>query len=199
MVPIEEIQSALMTHRPSLVSVAGKQHAAVAMVLRPMGRDTEVLIMERAKQTHDPWSGHLAFPGGRIDERDANPRSAVERETFEEVGIDLTRAAYLGRLDDLCGRPNSGLVISGFVYCAASESECTINHEVARAFWVPFETILDTKRHSTHPFVYEGQPVPMPAVELLGPDEPVLWGLTYRFLDLMLGLTGRKIPSLSWK
>lgn len=199
MVKIEEIENALASYRPSLVSVADKYHATVAMVLRPTDGDTEVLIMERAKQENDPWSGHLAFPGGRIDARDANPRSAVERETREEVGIDLTQAAYLGRLDDLCGRPDSKLVISGFVYCTPSESECTINYEVARAFWVPLEAILDTKRHATYPFVYEGEPVSMPAVALLGAGEPVLWGLTYRFLDLMLGLIGRKIPSLSWK
>lgn len=199
MVKIEEIEHAVVGHRPSLVSVAGKQHAAVAMVLRASNDDTELLLMERAQSAGDPWSGHLAFPGGRVDARDVSPRSAVERETLEEVGLDLSAAQYLGRLDDLCGRPNSGLVISGFVYRAPQHVEFRLNHEVARAFWVRFETMLDTKRHVTYPFVYEGFHVPMPALDLLGPEQPVLWGLTYRFLDLMLGLTGRKIPSLSWK
>ncbi len=199
MVKIEEIAHAVESYRPSLVSVAGKQHAAVAMVLHAVNDDTEVLIMERAQCEGDPWSGHLAFPGGRVDTRDVSPRSTVERETLEEVGIDLSAAQYLGRLDDLCGRPDSRLVISGFVYRAPSQVELKLNREVARAFWVSLEKVLDTKRHMTYPFVYEGFHVPMPAVDLLGAGQPVLWGLTYRFLDLMLEQTGRKIPTLAWK
>jgi hypothetical protein len=53
----------------------------------------------------DPWSGHVAFPGGRAEPGDASPWHTAARETWEETGLDLLAAGrLLGTLDELYPR-----------------------------------------------------------------------------------------------
>ena len=62
----------------------------------------ELLLVQRAFNAADRWSGDVALPGGRVDGGET-ARAAAVREALEEVGIDLAdRAEYvaLGRLDD---------------------------------------------------------------------------------------------------
>jgi 8-oxo-dGTP pyrophosphatase MutT (NUDIX family) len=96
-----DIRGRLAKHEPKTLTSPSNQGAAVAVVLREADGGPEVLFIERARRAGDPWSGHMAFPGGRIDPEDAHARGAAERETREEVGVDLAGAEPLGRLDDL--------------------------------------------------------------------------------------------------
>src|SRR4029450_1300778 len=97
---IEAIRRALVLHEPALQPVAPAR-AAVAVVLRPGAADSaELLLIERARKAGDPWSGHMALPGGRHDPEDVELRSTAERETLEEVGIDLRGGELLGQLED---------------------------------------------------------------------------------------------------
>ena len=63
---------------------------------------TEVLFIKRAARDGDPWSGHVAFPGGKNEGE--SDMACAARETLEEVGLDLAAAdgsyLFLGRLDD---------------------------------------------------------------------------------------------------
>src|SRR5262245_28580055 len=63
-------------------------HASVALIVR--GRaDLGVLLIKRAKREGDPWSGHMALPGGRRDPKDASLIETAAREAREETGVDL--------------------------------------------------------------------------------------------------------------
>lgn len=69
--------------------------AAVALILLPMEtQGWELLLIVRAENEKDPWSGHVAAPGGRtevgVDGRalETVVETAV-RETREEIGVDL--------------------------------------------------------------------------------------------------------------
>ena len=53
-----------------------------------------MLLIRRAEREGDPWSGHMAFPGGHI-EAGESPLEAAIRETEEEVGLSLTRHSTL--------------------------------------------------------------------------------------------------------
>src|SRR6185503_19895516 len=110
----------------------GVRRAAVAMVLTEGKSGADVLFIERARTDGDPWSGHMAFPGGRVDPTDADSRAAAERETLEEVGLSLAGAE---------------LVISAFVYHVKEPGELAINHEVQDAFWFPLNGLVDRARH----------------------------------------------------
>ncbi len=194
---LDEITRALASHEPELLSGDGKQLAAVAMVLRERAAGAEVLFIERACHEADPWSGHMAFPGGRLDPGDAHPRAAAERETFEEVGIPLSNARNIGRLPDLPGRgaaKEHGLVISGHVYLLEQESPLAIDPaEVQTAFWFPLSDLHDPGRHVSHTF--PGAGMDFPGILVGEPGRHVVWGLTYRFIEEFFGIVGTPLPS----
>jgi 8-oxo-dGTP pyrophosphatase MutT (NUDIX family) len=192
---LSEIARSLERYEPSLVEVQDRARAAVAMILREQGARTEVLFIERARHEGDPWSGHMALPGGRVDPGDAGTREAAERETLEEVGVSLAQSTYLGRLDDLEGRPQreDGLVISAHVFRVTDPEPLQWNHEVEQAFWFPVAELLDRSRHVTYPHAtYGGRQLPGILVGV--PDRHIVWGLTYRFLDVFLSVIGRPLP-----
>ena len=89
---IEDIALKLSARRPTEIRDEGARRAAVAMLLREAAEGPEVFFIERARHPGDPWSGHMAFPGGRVEVGDPDVRAAVERETLEEVGISLAGA-----------------------------------------------------------------------------------------------------------
>ena len=191
-----EIRSALVTRVPETVDPTGRGHAAVAMVLRTASAGLEVLFIERAEHPGDPWSGHMAFPGGRLERDERDPRSAAERETSEEVGLDLSGAEPLGRLDDLHGRRTSGvpaLVISGFVYHLADVPPLRPNHEVSAAFWFPLEALHDDARQVAYALPVAGE-LPFPGIRVGDAEPHVVWGLTYRFLEGFFAAVGRPLP-----
>ena len=71
--------------------------AAVAAILRPRDRGLELLYIERRHRPNDPWSGHIAFPGGRVEPSDTSLRATAERETLEEIDLHLQKEHYIGR------------------------------------------------------------------------------------------------------
>jgi 8-oxo-dGTP pyrophosphatase MutT (NUDIX family) len=193
------IRRALASHQPTILPV-DRPHAAVALLLAEARPTAEVLFIVRAHHDHDPWSGDIGFPGGRVAARETDPRATAEREAYEEVALDLSRAEHLGRLDDIYGA-TLPVLVSGFVYAVASRPLLHPNHEVAGTFWIPLDRLGDPARHRQECFEYRGQTTTQPVAELLGPDEPLLWGITYRLLRnffAILGLPfGLKSPDLS--
>ena len=200
MVDLQHIKNVLDAHEPALVDDA-RSRAAVALVLRPPRRTAEgprVLLIRRAIVEGDPWSGHVAFPGGRVDPADGGPRHTAEREAAEEVGLDLASAERLGRLDDLAGR-SIPIVVSAFVYGLAEAPPLHFSREVVAASWVPFSDLLDPARHVSERFDYQGHVLEVPAIDTgIGPGPP-LWGLTYRFLELFLGMLDHPLPEMPWR
>src|SRR3954462_3524737 len=119
---------------------APTRFAAIALVLRMASSgEPELLMIKRAEFEHDPWSGHVACPGGRMDPTDRDLEHTAIRETWEETGVDIARAGrILGTLDDISPRTPvlPPLVIRPFVAAVRPEITITANPEVAEAFWV---------------------------------------------------------------
>ena len=94
MLTVESFRSALQDYEPLVLPVAeGQTRAAVAALLRPGSDGAEFLFIHRADDPRDHWSGHMAFPGGRVEPTDADSLAAALRETREEVDLDLSAAA----------------------------------------------------------------------------------------------------------
>ncbi len=186
MIDLQQIRAGLTQYQPQLLTQQDFRRAAVAMLLREQTGETEVLFIRRAEHELDPWSGDLAFPGGCVDPRDATPRAAAERETFEEIGLELSAQHYLGRSDDLAGAYLS-IHIACFVYHLDEEVEFCLNGEVVDLFWVPFRTLLDPARHRLHDFHYRGAGRRHPVIDLSEWSDRPLWGITYRLLENFLG------------
>ena len=175
------VQEGLAQHQPCLVGTTDKTRAAVAVVLGPTPGGLQLLFIERAQHPDDPWSGHIAFPGGRIEADDPSPRAAAERETLEEVGLDLSTAEYWGRVDDLTGNMLP-VVVSGFVYRLETPAALVLNHEIESAFWAGADQFRDPGRRTQYRLRRRGKEQAFPALDLLGPNRPLLWGLTFRIV-----------------
>ncbi len=169
--------------------IEGGARAAVAAIFREDGRGFEVLLIHRAEDPRDPWSGHLAFPGGKVDPGDRSVADAAMRETQEEIGLDLeSQAVFLGRFSDLeavaKGR-RQGLVIEPFAFELCGSEQLVLNHEVQEAFWLPVSFLADRGRRSSMEYVVEGRKIRLPCYRWEG---RVLWGLTLKILDEVVEL-----------
>lgn len=192
---IERIRRVLASHDPSL-HTGGKpdRHAAVAMVLRDSpGGGAEALYIKRAEHPLDPWSGHMAFPGGHKDPTDRTLDEAARRETFEEVGLQLTDDMRIGRIDDLHGnrRHDFTITVSHFVYHFPHEVELTLNDEVADTVWVPLSYLADLKNVTPYLFPTDPERRNFPSYQY-GPY--TIWGMTYRMTGNFLRLFGVETP-----
>lgn len=179
--PAADIVQTLSEHQPTVLSLEERRHAAVAMILRGLPSQPEMLFIKRAHRDGDPWSGDLGFPGGKVEPVDRTPRAAAERETHEEVGLKLETARLLGRLDDISGA-HQPIVISCFVYGLCRPAPVRFSEEVSEAFWFPLQKLLDPSRHIEATVHFRGEPMRRPAIRLLEPGQPVLWGITYRLV-----------------
>ena len=196
-VDLSRVRAAMAAYEPNLIDEKGLDHAAVAMVLRPAAPAPEVLLIERARRAGDPWSGHMAFPGGRVERSDESLRHAAERETFEEVGIDLAGAELLGRLDDLQGRHAGkpvGLVVSAFVYHVREPAPIAPSPEVELALWIPVTDLADPSRHVDYRYALAGG-ARYPGIVVGDPERHVVWGLTYRFVEIFFAAVERPLPN----
>jgi 8-oxo-dGTP pyrophosphatase MutT (NUDIX family) len=154
----------------------------VALILRPVSRDTELLIIQRADYPGGHWSGHLALPGGRVDAGDQTLRDTAVREVREEVGIDLaTGGRFLGWLAPVWPRSPElpRIEIVPLVVVTPPGAVARPGAEVAEAFWVSLGELERRGRSEvvrpTAPGV-ERQRLAYPSVQ--GP----IWGITERIL-----------------
>jgi 8-oxo-dGTP pyrophosphatase MutT (NUDIX family) len=193
---VERIRDRLIRREALRHHGAGDPFAAVAMILAGGPRDPAILFIERAKRIGDPWSGHMAFPGGRVEHEDADAQRTAERETFEEVGIDLRAAELLGRLDDQAGRRAGtswqGRPIAGYIYHLEELAAVTASPEVEEALWVRSSALLEPKNQVDYTVSYA--PGTFPGIVVGKPDRHIIWGLTYRFLESFMRALGEKFP-----
>jgi len=168
------------------------RYAAIALVIRPSSAgDPELLMIKRAEYEQDPWSGHVACPGGRMDPTDPNLEFTAIRETWEETGIDLARdGRVLGTLDDISPRTPSlpPLIIRPFVAAVKPEVTITPSVEVAQAFWVPLAAIRETTAWSRAMVHVRGLGEREESVFQHG--DYTVWGLTHRALTQFVELLG---------
>lgn len=166
------------------------RYAAIALVLRPSSAgEPELLMIKRAEHEQDPWSGHIACPGGRMDPGDRDLEHTAIRETWEETGIDLAAdGRVLGTLDDISPRTPSlpPIIIRPFVAVVKPEVQIVESPEVAEAFWVPLAAIRETSRWGRAFVPIRG--VGEREVDSFRHGEYTVWGLTHRALTQFLAL-----------
>jgi 8-oxo-dGTP pyrophosphatase MutT (NUDIX family) len=177
----EDVRTALAAREPAQVSDPFAARAAVAVVLRDGTGGIEVLFIRRAEHPQDPWSGQVAFPGGRAEPGDADLRATAIRETWEEIGVDLATAAEtLGGLDEVRAvarmRPMN-LTIAAFVFRLREPFDPVLSQEVTSLHWLSLGELLGSARRSTMDYAHQGESMQFPCFRV---DELVIWGLTYR-------------------
>ena len=192
---IGDIRKILRAHAPRTQPLGDPtHHAAVVMILRETRhRHLETVFIRRAERAQDPWSGHMAFPGGRMEPDDESLESAARRETLEEIGLELSPEAQLGRLDDVDGarwRPFT-LWVTPFVYCCPEQLELTLGTEVADVVWVPLSYLADPRNVQPYRLHTGPADLVLPSFQY---GSYTIWGITYRMLASFFQLLDIHLP-----
>ncbi len=182
--------TALADHRPREIDAdPGVRRAAILLVIREReDGEPELLMIKRAEVERDPWSGHIACPGGRMEPQDADLAATAMRETLEETGVDVVRDGRLiGQLDDLSPTTMAlpPIVIRPFVAIVRGDVEIVPSEEVALSFWVPLALLI-----ARHPWGTETVNVRGATLSVAAFQHGVytVWGLTERVLRQLVGM-----------
>lgn len=170
-----------LASRPAAADAATR-HAAVAVILQPGDAGTEVLLIRRAERDGDPWSGHMAFPGGHLDDDDDHLVAAALRETHEEVGLRMPEAALLGAIEPVRANPRGrpiNMVVHPFVFAPPRAGALVLNHEVADTVWWPLEPLARGEGLTQLTWAPRGVPASYPGYQT---SAGIVWGMTYRML-----------------
>ena len=114
-----------------------------------------VLLTQRADHLNH-HAGQVSFPGGRVEAADTGPVDTALRETEEEVGLHRSFVDVVGALDTyetgtgFSITPIVGFVRTGFDLILQEE-------EVAEAFEVPLDFILDQNNHQLNSGEWQGR------------------------------------------
>ena len=128
-------------HASVLVPIVMREHPTVLLTERTMHLSTH--------------SGQIAFPGGKVDEDDADATATALREAHEEVGLDSAFVQVLGVLPNYV--TGSAFIVTPVVALVQTGFTLTPNaHEVADVFEVPLEFLMNPAHHQRHTFDWEG-------------------------------------------
>ncbi|ABL87263.1 NUDIX hydrolase [Pyrobaculum islandicum DSM 4184] len=142
----------------------GPDWAAVGVLLR----SGKVLLIKRVERDGDPWSGHVAFPGGRWRPGEDLLGTAV-REIEEEVSIQVTDVA--GALPPFSPGNAPWLKVVPFIFTGWVGEPRPNPREVREARWVGRDELREITWGGEAAFETGGW---------------IIWGLTYRILKKLI-------------
>ena len=167
--------------------------SAVALILREDESGLRILMIKRAERDGDPWSGHMAFPGGRMDSVDRHGYDVAVRETEEEIGLTLTSDdACMGRLSEIMTHAQwlrRPMVVSPYVFRLDRDVSFKPNYEVAEVVWIPMDYLLDLNNRERMVWNRGSVEIPLSCYMYNGYR---IWGLSLMMIDELLALMGRK-------
>ncbi len=157
--------------------------AAVAVLIVP--DPDAILLIRRADRAGDPWSGHIALPGGRRESTDIDLLGTAIRESHEEVGVELDPEHLLGILEDVVPRTPvlPPVAVRPFVFLLPRRPVLVPNQEVASATWATLDDLLQPERHHAVRLQVAGSSREVQAYQL---EDGVVWGMTERILSSLI-------------
>jgi 8-oxo-dGTP pyrophosphatase MutT (NUDIX family) len=162
--------------------------AAVTLILRENHGEPQLLIIKRAERVGDPWSGHLALPGGRAEPYDADLLATAARETYEEIGVELIEGGgFIGQLPLVS--PNNPrlpkIEITPLVAVSPRYLNFHLSSEVDEVFWASVNQLKKYGRSSVYAMKFGDIVKKWPAYPSQGGP---IWGITERILTNFLSL-----------
>jgi 8-oxo-dGTP pyrophosphatase MutT (NUDIX family) len=147
--------------------------AAVAVIYETPSKS--IILVERIERQGDPWSGHIAFPGGFRKPGERSYETAA-REVMEEIGADLGGSIHLGEAGMWITR---GIVrVVPHIFVSLKRLETKPGEEVMRVIRARLEDLVET-----------GCPenIPRPPCYILpGIGGKYIWGLTARIISWLM-------------
>lgn len=161
------------------------RHSAVLILFGP---DRDLLLIQRAS-TMRSHAGQPAFPGGAVDDGDADAAQAALREAHEETGLDPAGVLVFGALPDLWV-PITNYVVTPVLgwWRAPAPVWARDPAEVSSVHRVPLADLIDPANRCRvqHPSGFVG---PGFTVEGL-----LVWGFTAGLVSGLLDRCGWAVP-----
>ncbi len=180
---LTRLKERLAQRQPAIIDDPALIWAAVAVVIAP--DPDSILLIRRADRAGDPWSGHMALPGGRREPGDPDLVATAVREIGEEVGVELSRKDMGGPLEDVVPRTPvlPPIAVRPFVFLPPARPDLVLNPEVASARWVPLTELMEPDAHHPVRLDVAGQSREVQAYQL---EDAIVWGMTERILTDLL-------------
>jgi len=170
------------------------QRAGVCIILAEQGLygeqhvdELSLLMMQRAAHPNDPWSGQMAFPGGKQDPEDQHITATAQREAFEEMQIPISGIERIGRLSDILARPyramKKPMVVSPLLFKANADFHPEPNKEVADWLWIPVSHFQDDANRQFMRINKAGLEHQLPCYDY---KDKRVWGLSLLMIDELL-------------
>lgn len=188
---IEELERIIKGRKSVKVSRDGDFiSASVMVILREERGEYSMLFIKRREYVSDLFSGHMAFPGGKMQKGDGSKLETAIRETLEETGIDLKKnGRILGELDEVnpVNPKANHYIVTPYLALVGEDTRVKPNEEVAEFVWIPLsdfrnEKILEIKVIEKHGMKLEDFTFRY--------QNYVIWGMTARILRQFLSLAG---------
>ncbi|MBK0392508.1 CoA pyrophosphatase [Ramlibacter algicola] len=163
---------------------------AAASVLVPIVMRDEPMVLLTERTVHlSTHSGQIAFPGGKRDDTDRDAAHTALREAHEEIGLEPSFVEVVGELPTYT--TGTRFIITPVIGLVQPHAPLVLNeHEVADAFEVPLQFLMNPAHHRRHRILAGGAErewFSMPYMQ--GTTERFIWGATagllrnfYRFL-----------------
>ncbi|MEM3267139.1 MAG: CoA pyrophosphatase [Conexivisphaerales archaeon] len=177
---IERKIASVLKQPSSAPKGAGPDDAAVLILIRRNDGKHLTLLEKRATSSSDPWSGQVAFPGGRFKTEDITLDATACREFFEETRVNICQMVkIIGYLDPVSPGNHPEVKVVPFVAFIDREIFPSPTDEVQKFFWVPLEELIKSefllssgesavKRTG---YIYQGE---------------IIWGMTQRLIDQLM-------------
>jgi 8-oxo-dGTP pyrophosphatase MutT (NUDIX family) len=184
--PGDDAIAALLKHQSKESPLSSSAGAAVFIFLRPTpaGDEVEALLIQRTERSHDPASGQVSLPGGRVDPGDELLRDTALRESEEEVGLGavdlLGPPRYIGTETAHAFGLRVGVFAGALSPKARAAGPRSVD-EVLEVFWLPRPALADPRRIERP--TRDGRR----EVEATVIDDHVVWGFTRRILREFFG------------
>lgn len=187
-VDYQQLRQLLEEMQPSRPAAPVPPDRLAAVLALLVERDETNLLFIRRADRGDPWSNHIAFPGGHVDPADAGPQHAAYRETAEEVSIPADAITPLGDLGTFPTQLTELWVRVFIGRWDGREPPRADPAEVAAVFEVPLGELLN--HHREQGFLAKttadlGRRLTYPVAN------GTIWGVTARILHHFLGLIER--------
>ena len=170
------------------IGVAGDTavlRASVCVLVAGDDRTPVICLVRRARWADDPWSEHIALPGGSRTGNET-PAETVRREVREEVGLSIADTEELTALPQLrirlAGRERT-LLLDSFVYRRIGPvPSLQCSPELHSAFWVPISALWNPANLDCLALGDQSDTLVYPAVRL---PQGIVFGITLRVFMLL--------------
>lgn len=162
--------------------------AAVGVILSKdqSAKELVALLVKRITSETDPWSGHMAFPGGRMKNGESLFQTA-RREVYEETKIETEKCRFFGNLNDR-STGNRTVVVRPFVFFSPNLIPVTIDlREIEDYVWVPVSFFADKENIRSMRVNMRGKE--REVITFPYSTNYIVWGMTLRIIQDLLERT----------